>query len=79
LQKEWRKIWYPIGDSTDKTINKELVREYKTVEEKLKKSTNIQTDKLKTKGNSSLVSLIKPTLFSSVMNRCCSVKVYNII
>lgn len=41
---EWGKASYPIKDSINETINKELERKYKTMAEKLKKFSNTQKD-----------------------------------
>jgi hypothetical protein len=43
---EWGKGWYPTEKSINESINKELGRKYKIMDDKLRKLTNTQTEKL---------------------------------
>jgi len=41
----WGKTWYVIENYINKSVNEELQRKYRTMDEKLKKISNIQKDK----------------------------------
>jgi len=42
---EWGRTWYVIENYINKAVNEELTRKYSTMDEKLKKISNIQIDK----------------------------------